>query len=131
MNNADLERYLSAQTSVRVVIDAAVKRQTKTQREIIEQCHEFIENMYGHNKKTPKYLGSLLREYMRGYFDSAVKGKTMFLYNVDGQLYKLGKSSQKNIVLPCWDTLPREKWDALGDCGASYWKDTFNIYFKA
>ena len=88
--------------------------------------HRLLED--GHNKRTPKYLHAALSAYFDGYYDAVMKNQTIFLYKVDGVFYKLGTSHQKHLDMPCWDELPREKWDSLCDHGGSYWKDSLNRF---
>jgi len=129
MNDADLKRYQDAKLQLRTLVNTAIITQTKTQKEILTERSKIVSNVLAHNKKTPRYLAASLNDYFDGFYEALVKDKTVFLYNVGGQLYKLGKSSQSDINLPAWDTLPREQWDMLGSCGGSYWRKTLNVFF--
>lgn len=129
MNNADFKRYNDAKLQLRLLVDNAVMMQTKTQRDILQEKQKIVSGVFGHNKKTPQYLAASLNDYFSGYYDAMMKGQTVFLYNVNGQLYKLTRSDQDDIALPAWDTLPREQWGDLGDCGGSYWRKTLNVFF--
>lgn len=129
MNDADFKRYNDAKLQLRLLVDSAVMMQTKTQKEILKEKAKIVSSIFGHNKKTPRYLAASLNDYFDGYCDAMMKGQTVFLYNVNGQLYKLGLSDQKDINLPIWDTLPREQWGELGNCGGSYWRKTLDVFF--
>lgn len=129
MNNADFKRYNDAKMKLRVLVDNAVMMQRKTQKEILQEKQKIISGIFEHNKRTPRYLATSLNDYFDGYYTAMMKNQTVFLYNVDGQLYKLGLSDHKDIDLPVWDTLPREQWGELGNCGGSYWRKTLNVFF--
>ena len=129
MNNADLKRYDQAKQLIRTLINDAAKYQTKTQKQILAEREKIISSILGFNKNTPQYLVSSLNDYFTGYYDAVMKDQTTFLYKVDGKLYKLRRSDQKDIDLPTWDTLPESQWGELGKCGGSYWRKTLNVFF--
>ena len=128
MNNADLNRYNDAKTQLRTLVKLAVDLQRKTQKEILKEKEEIISGIFGHNKKTPRYLAASLNNYFDGFYDAMIAGHTVFLYNIEGQFYKLGHSYQKGLDFPTWDTLPREKWGSLKEYGGIYWRKTLKPF---
>lgn len=128
MNNADFNRYQDAQTRIRSIIKTAVQHQQRPSNVMWREVWEIIAGIYQHNKRTPQHLGASLRQYAEGYFDALATDQTVFLYNVNGQFYKLGLSCQKDLPFPCWDELPRSMWDKLGEYGGIYWRKTLKPY---
>ena len=77
-------------------------------------------------KKVPQTIITFLNGYDNALYDLFMQQRVEFLYEVEGQLYKLKNSVP--LDLPVWDTLPRETWDKLSDFGGFYYKDTLKKY---
>lgn len=119
-------RYNETKASIRICIESGINKLTS--REIRAKYMDWIDGFKSYSpKRTPKSFYDGLMQYAEGYFDASVKGKTVFLYNVDGKFYRTEKD--KDIDLPVWSELPRNMWDKLGDHGGIYWKATLNPFF--
>lgn len=128
ISNETIRRFNETKTSIRCAIDRGIDKQT--QKEIYSRAWAWIDGFKENApKRTPKSMFVELRAYAEGYFDASVEGKTVFLYNVNGTFYKTNNSTDKDLILPVWDTLPREQWDKLGDHGGIYWKSTLLPFF--
>ena len=125
-SNRDYAIYRSIKTNLFNLAKYQAEHQTLTSSEITEKSLEWIDSLYGdRSQSTPKYLRGQLIEYFDALRDALIEPATVFLYLVDGQFYSVRKTSD----FPSWDTLPREMWGKLGECGGIYWRDTNNPYF--
>lgn len=77
-------------------------------------------------KKVPLYMINYIRGYDHALYDMFMKERVIFLYEVDGQLYKT--KNNEEIDLPVWDTLPREMWSELGELGGFYYRKSLKKY---
>ena len=77
-------------------------------------------------RKVPLYMINYIRGYDHCLYDLFMKERVVFLYNVNGQLYKLKENVE--IDLPVWDTLPREMWTKLGELGGFYYRKSLKKY---
>lgn len=68
----------------------------------------------------PRSIRLQVREYGDGYITALTDHNVVFLYCVDGQLYRLTNENRSELAhLPAWDTLPREGWNGM--FGTLYW----------
>ena len=77
-------------------------------------------------KKVPQTIITFLNGYDNALYDLFMQQRVVFLYEVDGKLYKTQNSVP--VDLPCFDVLPREEWNKLSDCGGFYYRDTLKKY---
>lgn len=113
-------------TSLRLLATYAIGRYT--QAEAQERAQQWISNFINNAPKDcPKNIIAKLWAYWEGCKDVAWNEQHVFLYNVEGKFY--ATNNDKVGGIPCWDTLPREQWEQLGDCGGIYWKNNLSPFF--
>jgi len=121
-----IKNQVEHQNAIRAYIRATVARMVKDQK----PQKDILKNIYDAIDALPQYPRSLshdARQYFKGFYDAVIDANTCFLYCVDGAFYSV--SSSKNTGFPSWDTLPRERWDGIGECGAiRYNVAPFNVF---
>jgi hypothetical protein len=107
-----LKRLESAETSLRVLYRLA--RTWDLPKEKIFAEKDIIRKDLS---KCPRWAQAQFHGYNRALWDQ-LTAELVFLYNVDGQLYK---TLDKVTDLPRWDTLPESLWPTLSDKGGFYY----------
>lgn len=96
-----------------------------TQEEFQDEWIEYRKKL--EERKFPKTRIVYLNGFFDAMLDNNMRQNVVFLYNVDGKLYSCKKDEFPGI--PCWDTLPREKWADLSNHGGLYYKGTYKVYY--
>lgn len=84
-------------------------------------------------KALPRYMRYGLSQYFDAYLEIHQSENTVFLYDFEGQLYRLSKNPE--LDLPCWDVLlpsfrdNAERYQAFGLSGGTYYRNNFSKYF--
>lgn len=120
-----IQRINEIKSSIAVYMNAA--KNHMTQKEILQLRNEWLQCsvMNLPKKEQTRILKASLLAFSEGYFQAITENATVFLYNVDGKFYK---TNHCDLNFPCWDQLPREQWDKLGEKGGIYWRETLKPF---
>ena len=116
-----LEYRNNALMQLRNLYFGVLEYESKKLYEEKDKIYQFLKE-----RKVPERMIDYIRGYEHGLFDLFMKERVIFLYNVNGQLYKLKENVE--IDLPVWDTLPREMWTKLGELGGFYYRKSLKKY---
>jgi alkyl sulfatase BDS1-like metallo-beta-lactamase superfamily hydrolase len=112
---------LDARGKINMVLRMAYE-QSLISKEIFKKKEEWLKVP----DNTPNWLKAKINGYWDGAFDYFRYMHIQFYYSVNNQFYTIRKEEKE---FPYWDTLPREQWSQLGDCGGLYYKHSMKPYY--